>query len=1120
MPFGQGDVMGTESCPYSVLDVAEVLQSNYAFLSGGKAKNGAPILTFPDRPSVPDVTEEEYKKVVTYLCSIVSLNERQMGFVVLVDRRQSAWGLVKTLFLRFNAFFPYHIQVVFLLEPHGFFQRAFSDFRSKFKEELEFKVVSISSPEEMFEYVDASQMTSEFGGSIQFDPMEWTQHRSAVEKFSSNAEKISIAITALTKRWDECLVPNDVPGTEKIIRDHAMQRKELLEDVESAETHGKTLLSCIKGDNSRTPLVHFSHVLSIEILLVQLEETRTKFDGFWDKHSKKLQQSSSLRKFEEEFKIFQLNSEKNMEWLEQKMMEVGDTLAQVETLIQEFDQFEEKALKEIEHGEKMRTNGEELIVDDHYAVDSIRPKCIELQRICDQYKQLVRRRREILTKSHDLQERIDKANKWCTNGVDMLANQQLDRIQTQQGAEKAIHDIDTFLTTTSELKLTNPKEFRQLFDSVMTADSRATVQKVLKRIEDVQGMCAKRRDSLCKSIARHARPVQPVQPEIVATSRGQTTVPEYDIKKRKEAGDNSQKTGPTIEKSARLRVDIQHPRPPLPPGCSPRGMLGSSESIDKNGMRNSMASAASNSSSSTTSGSTESLQAKRMHVLNELIETETTYVQEMHDILRGYYCEMDNRTMQHLMPEELFNKKEVLFSNLDQIYKFHHDVFLKELQNCEDNPTKVGKCFVNRKDEFQMYCVYCQNKPKSEALRTQVGDNNPFFKECQRRLGHKLPLSAYLLKPIQRITKYQLLLKEMLKYTQEDKSSQAQLEEALNTMLDVLRIVNNSMYHVSIVGYSGNLSDFGKLLLQGSFSVWTEHKKEKIRDIRFKPMQRHVFLYEKAILLCKKKEDSTSEKDVYSYKNMLRLSKVGLTENIKGDKKKFELWLKGREEVYIIQTPSLAVKDLWIREIKKVLMNQFDEIKVSHLNLMQRSTEDEAQQPVSANDSLESWRYRQGSGNNNTSTVPVGLEMMSPESPLQEHMDEGEGWSSGELSNSDDERMGEKKNVSPVEPSYLQQFTVIADYNAVDDVEISIREGDIVEILKTGSTGWWLVSNLMTNEEGWVPANFLEHSPRAESRSYVSMSSMGSGTAADHMTSHSSLTSGYSANSPVDETTV
>jgi len=67
-----------------------------------------------------------------------------------------------------------------------------------------------------------------------------------------------------------------------------------------------------------------------------------------------------------------------------------------------------------------------------------------------------------------------------------------------------------------------------------------------------------------------------------------------------------------------------------------------------------------------------------------------------------------------------------------------------------------------QKEEFQMYSVYCQNKPRSEELRTRVGDNCPFFRECQRRLEHKLPLGAFLLKPVQRITKYQLLLKVSL----------------------------------------------------------------------------------------------------------------------------------------------------------------------------------------------------------------------------------------------------------------------------------------------------------------------------------------------------------------------
>ena len=67
----------------------------------------------------------------------------------------------------------------------------------------------------------------------------------------------------------------------------------------------------------------------------------------------------------------------------------------------------------------------------------------------------------------------------------------------------------------------------------------------------------------------------------------------------------------------------------------------------------------------------------------------------------------------------------------------------------------------------------------------------------------------------------------------------------------------------------GNLGDLGKLLMQGHFNVWTEHK----RDIRFKPMHRHIFLYEKAILMCKRKEDVNGDnKDVFSFKNMLRVS--------------------------------------------------------------------------------------------------------------------------------------------------------------------------------------------------------------------------------------------------------
>lgn len=68
--------------------------------------------------------------------------------------------------------------------------------------------------------------------------------------------------------------------------------------------------------------------------------------------------------------------------------------------------------------------------------------------------------------------------------------------------------------------------------------------------------------------------------------------------------------------------------------------------------------------------------------------------------------------------------------------------------------------FSLQKNEFKMYTIYCKNRPGSEALWEEIGGiEHPFFLECQSKLKHQLPLNSYLIKPVQRITKYGLLLK-------------------------------------------------------------------------------------------------------------------------------------------------------------------------------------------------------------------------------------------------------------------------------------------------------------------------------------------------------------------------
>ena len=60
--------------------------------------------------------------------------------------------------------------------------------------------------------------------------------------------------------------------------------------------------------------------------------------------------------------------------------------------------------------EDLKKTGEDLIEDKHYAVDCIRPKCLELQRMCEQYRELVRQRYDLLNRAKDLHERIDQVS--------------------------------------------------------------------------------------------------------------------------------------------------------------------------------------------------------------------------------------------------------------------------------------------------------------------------------------------------------------------------------------------------------------------------------------------------------------------------------------------------------------------------------------------------------------------------------------------------------------------------------------------------------------------------------------------------------------------------------------
>lgn len=91
----------------------------------------------------------------------------------------------------------------------------------------------------------------------------------------------------------------------------------------------------------------------------------------------------------------------------------------------------------------------------------------------------------------------------------------------------------------------------------------------------------------------------------------------------------------------------------------------------------------------------------------------------------------------------------VLLGNLAEIHEFHALRLLPAFQDAYPSPAAISGVFIDFCEEFDVYSIYCQNSAKSEELRQAVGVDCPFLKQCQKALNHALPLSAFLLKPIQ-----------------------------------------------------------------------------------------------------------------------------------------------------------------------------------------------------------------------------------------------------------------------------------------------------------------------------------------------------------------------------------
>ncbi|XP_040567429.1 triple functional domain protein isoform X3 [Lepeophtheirus salmonis] len=452
---------------------------------------------------------------------------------------------------------------------------------------------------------------------------------------------------------------------------------------------------------------------------------------------------------------------------------------------------------------------------------------------------------------------------------------------------------------------------------------------------------------------------------------------------------------------------------------------------------------------------------RKEFIMAELLETERSYVKDLETAISSFLGPM--KTSPDSVPGPLKGKEDIIFGNVEEILGFHKSIFLKELEKYESMPEDVGHCFVTWALKFDSYVTYCTNKPHSTALLVATSGTK-YFENLQRQKNLEHPIAAYLIKPVQRITKYQLLLKDLLSCCDVDN----EIKDGLEVCLNVPKKANDALHLSMLEGCDLSHAALGEVVLQDAFHIWDP------KQIIKKAKDRHIFLFELFLVTSKQVRDPNG-KSKYIYKSRMTMSsEMGVTEHIEGDECKFAVWT-GRsgstsENKMILKASSIDVKHNWVKKLRELIQETYFNASLPTISVVSTSTPSTTTTSSKSHGSKHHLRfsreYEDMMEENTSSTGGTGIENMERGSLAS--------FGSGNTTDSD---------------KGCETTWVITDFSSSSIGELSVTRGQQVEILEISSSSTSVLVRLVTSAipessatsgppaEGLVPISVLKQPP-------------------------------------------
>ncbi|XP_049751374.1 FYVE, RhoGEF and PH domain-containing protein 3 isoform X1 [Elephas maximus indicus] len=309
------------------------------------------------------------------------------------------------------------------------------------------------------------------------------------------------------------------------------------------------------------------------------------------------------------------------------------------------------------------------------------------------------------------------------------------------------------------------------------------------------------------------------------------------------------------------------------------------------------------------------------NVARELLHTEEAYVKRLH-LLDQVFC---TRLTEAGIPVEVTTG---IFSNISSIYRFHGQFLLPELQariaeEWDVNP-RLGDILQKLAPFLKMYGEYVKNFDRAMELVGTWTQRSVLFKDIvhdiqKQEVCGNLTLQHHMLEPVQRIPRYELLLKDYLKRLPADAPDWRDAEKSLELISTAANHSNAAIrkmekmhklleVYEQLGGEEDIVNPANELIKEGHI--------QKLSAKNGTTQDRYLFLFNSMVLYCVPKLRLMGQK--FSVREKMDISDLQVQDIVKQNAA-HTFVITGRKRSLELQTRTEEEKNEWIQVIRTTI---------------------------------------------------------------------------------------------------------------------------------------------------------------------------------------------------------